>query len=52
MKYEIKKYKENEEDIYIFINAIFKDKANSVKNNIQNLNKENDDENQNEDDKD
>ena len=51
LKYEIKKYKENEEDIYIFINAIFKDKANSVKNNIQNLNKENDDENQNEDDK-
>jgi len=38
LKYEIEKYKENEEDIYFYINSIFKDKANTVTNFIKDLN--------------
>ena len=41
LKYEIEKYKNNQEDIYIFINSLFKDKANVLRENIENLNKEN-----------
>ena len=41
LKYEIEKYKQSQDDIYIFINSLFKDKANNIKINIENLNKEN-----------
>ena len=41
LKYEIERYKENQEDIYILINSIFKDKSSSIKNCIENLNKNN-----------
>ena len=41
LKYEIEKYKNNQEDIYLFINSLFKDKANILKESIENLNKEN-----------
>jgi hypothetical protein len=41
LKYEIEFYKDNkEEDIYININSVFKDKAENIKNCINNLNKE------------
>ena len=41
LRYEIEKYKSNQEEIYIFINSLFKEKANTVKNCIKELNKEN-----------
>ena len=41
LKYEIERYKENQEDIYILINSLFKDKSSSIKNCIENLNKNN-----------
>ncbi len=41
LKYEIEKYKDNQEDIYIFINSLYKDKSISIKNCLENLNKSN-----------
>ena len=41
LKYEIERYKENQEDIYILINSLFKDKSNSIKSSTENLNKNN-----------
>ena len=41
LKYEIERYKENQEDIYILINSLFKDKSNSIKSCLENLNKSN-----------
>ena len=51
LKYEIEKYKQDQDDIYILINSLFKDKANNIKMIIEKLNKEsfeeiNDDEEQ------
>ena len=40
LKYELDKYKENQEDIYIYINSFYKEKSNIIKNSIENLNKE------------
>ena len=52
LKYEIEKYKQNQDDIYIFINSLFKDKANVLKESIENLNKENFEEVKNDNDED
>ena len=41
LKYEIERYKENQEDVYILINSLFKDKSNSIKSCLENLNKSN-----------
>ena len=40
LNYEIQNYKDNQEDIYIYINSIFKDKAIYVKDCISTLNRE------------
>ena len=40
LKYEIDIYKENQEDIYIYINCLYKEKSSNIKNSIENLNKE------------
>lgn len=41
LKYEIENYKDNqEEDIYILVNSLFKDKATNIKDCINDLNKE------------
>ena len=41
LKYEIEQYKNNQEDIYIYINSLFKEKSNTIKSSIEILNKEN-----------
>ena len=41
LKYEIEKNKNNQEDIYIFINSLFKEKETIVKDYIKELNEEN-----------
>jgi len=40
LKYEIDNYKDNQEDIYIYINSIFKDKSIYIKDCISTLNRE------------
>lgn len=40
LKYEISNYKKNQEDIYIFINSLFKEKANTTKDCLIELKKE------------
>jgi hypothetical protein len=40
LKYEISNYKKNQEDIYLFINSLFKEKANTTKDCLIELNKE------------
>ena len=50
LKYEIEKYKNNQEDIYIYINSLFKEKSNTIKNTIKSLNKKNYDEVKDDDD--
>ena len=52
LKYEIEKYKNNQEDIYIYINSLFKEKSNTIKNTIKSLNKKNFDEVKDDDDDD
>ena len=41
LKYEIEQYKNNQEDIYIYINYLFKEKSNIKKTSIEILNNEN-----------
>ena len=41
LKYEIEQYKNNQEDIYIYINSLFKEKSNIIKTSIEILNNEN-----------
>ena len=43
LKYEIEQYKNNQEDIYIYINSLFKEKSNTIKIAIESLNAENTD---------
>lgn len=40
LKYEISNYKKNQEDIYLFINSLFKEKANTTKDCLIELKKE------------